>query len=112
MKRRRKLGSIPNKKVKKEFCIDEYIEKQQARKEYGLLDKLIDSFVEFIDTEKELPFIYNYNLRIYNLTSLEKRAVNNFKYQMAEKGYTCEYEIKDMDPNDDYPWMRLIVTVK
>ena len=128
MKRRRKIKSIPKKKIKKrvkeEYDIDEYIEnhlkkyattfEKQARKEYDLLDKLIDSFAEFIDTEKELPFIYSYHLiyNIYNLTLLEQQAVNNFKDQIAEKGYTCEYKIKNMDPGDYHPWMRLIITVQ
>ena len=120
-----KLKKVPTKKRPRgetQFNLDKYIEDhlttyskeftKKCKHDYGLLDKLTDSFVEFIEQDKNLPFEYRHYLTHYQPEPLEQEAINTFTQYVTSKGYTCDCESRTTDPDDYYPSEVVTITVK
>ena len=111
MKRKqlKNLENIPVKKLKfvepSDFDINEYIDEhinkytekfiKKSMAEFSLLESLKIGFLAHLkNDDKETPFEYSTSGNQYQLSELQKKAVDIFKYQVQNKGYKVSI-IKD-----------------
>lgn len=126
-----KLILIERKKIPdlEIFNIDEYIDTEiekytnsftsKARKEYELLDKISNCFVEFVENGEIFPYEYHHDIchryKLDELTFLENHALTTFKSIVEHKGYSYEITKTDIEfdtVNHSPTCVRYTITVR